>query len=234
MLAIAALAGFLVRQPATILIKVRAGRRPSHDVRPSLAWAAVDLILLGSATAGLVAGGHSRILILAAPGLLVFAWHLWLVHRREDRGQMGIEIVGAGVLALAAPAAYWVCGGSSAGLPWLLWLLCWLQSAASIVLVYFLLSYRKLSALPPMRVRTLDGRRALLYHGFNGILASMLAMAGAVPLWMATAFLLMLLDAIAGVARPPVGRPPTVIGVRQLVASSLFVLLSVVGFLPSW
>ena len=62
----------------------------------------------------------------------------------------------------------------------------------------------------------------------------MLALAGDVPVWMASAFLLMLLDAIAGVARPPVGQPPTVIGVRQLVASSLFVLLSVVGFLPSW
>jgi len=233
-LAVAALAGFLLRQPATILVKVSAGRRPSREFRPALTWAAIDLILLGLATAVLIAGGHARILILAVPGLLVFVWQLWLIRRREDRGQMGIEIVGAGVLALAAPAAYWVCGGSSAGLPWLLWLLCWLQSAASIVLVYFSLSYRKLPALPPMRVRTLDGRRALLYHGFNGLLASVLALAGEVPLWMATAFLLMLLDAIAGVARPPVGRPPTAIGVRQLVASALFVLLSVVGFLPSW
>ena len=233
-LAAAALAGFLLRQPAAILVKVSAGRRPSREFRPALTWAAIDLILLGLATAVLIAGGHARILILAVPGLLVFVWQLWLIRRREDRGQMGIEIVGAGVLALAAPAAYWVCGGSSAGLPWLLWLLCWLQSAASIVLVYFSLSYRKLPALPPMRVRTLDGRRALLYHGFNGLLASVLALAGEVPLWMATAFLLMLLDAIAGVARPPVGRPPTAIGVRQLVASALFVLLSVVGFLPSW
>ncbi|MBF8257225.1 MAG: hypothetical protein HW375_2132, partial [Anaerolineales bacterium] len=129
-LAVAALAGFLLRQPATILVKVSAGRRPSRDrrppreFRPALAWAAVDLILIGLTTAVLVAGGHARILILAVPGLLVFAWHLRLVRRREDRRQMGIEIVGAGVLALAAPAAYLVCGGSSAGLPWLLWLLC--------------------------------------------------------------------------------------------------------------
>ncbi|MBM2843259.1 MAG: hypothetical protein HW404_1096, partial [Anaerolineales bacterium] len=107
-LAVAALAGFLLRQPATILVKVSAGRRPPREFRPALAWAAVDLILLGLTTAVLVAGGHARILILAVPGLLVFAWHLRLVRRREDRRQMGIEIVGAGVLALAAPAAYWV------------------------------------------------------------------------------------------------------------------------------
>ena len=233
MLAIAALAGFLVRQPATILIKVRAGRRPSHDVRPSLAWAAVDLILLGSATAGLVAGGHSRILILAAPGLLVFAWHLWLVHRREDRGQMGIEIVGAGVLALAAPAAYWVCGGSSAGLPWLLWLLCWLQSAASIVLVTLRLGYRKRETAPPFRARAREGWRSLLYHGFNGVLAAALALAGWIPVPMAGGFLLMMLDAVDAIARPPIGVPPTRIGLRQLLASGLFVSLSFVGFL-SW
>jgi hypothetical protein len=48
---------------------------------------------------------------------------------------------------------------------------------------------------------------------------------------MASAFLLMLLDAIAAVARPPIGQPPTRIGVRQLLASSLFVVLCMIGFL---
>jgi hypothetical protein len=144
---------------------------------------------------------------------------------------MGVEVVGAGVLALTAPGAYWVCGGASAGLPWLLWLLCWLQAAASIVLVYFRLGTRKLEAIPLLRDRLEDGRRALAYNGFNAVLAAVLALATAIPELMASAFLLMLLDAIAAVARPPIGQPPTRIGVRQLLASSLFVVLCMIGFL---
>jgi hypothetical protein len=232
-LAAAALAAFLVRQPATIAVKVASGRRPARDLSPALLWVAVDLILLAATAAVLVGRGHAQILVLAVPGALVFAWHLWLVYRREERGQMGIEIVGAGVLALAAPAAYWVCGGASTTLPWLLWLLNWLQSAASIVLVTFRLAYRKLPAMPSARERMRDGRRTLLYHGFNGLLAAALALAGEVPHLMASAFLLMLVDAIAAVARPPLGEPPTKIGLRQLVVSSLFVFLSVAGFLGS-
>jgi hypothetical protein len=112
-----------------------------------------------------------------------------------------------------------------------LWLLCWLQSAASIVLVTFRLSYRKVPTMPPLQERLLAGRRTLLYHGFNGLLASALALAGVIPGLMASAFLLMLLDAIASVARPPLGQLPTKIGVRQLVASSLFVVLSIGGLL---
>ena len=42
-----------------------------------------------------------------------------------------------GVLALAAPASYTVAGGSSTLLAGLLWVLCWLQSAGSVLLVFF-------------------------------------------------------------------------------------------------
>jgi hypothetical protein len=231
LLAVAALAGFLLRQPATILAKIRAGRRDRREFGPAALWSALYLAVLGLATAALVARGHGVILLLAAPGVAVFAWHLWLIGRREERGQMGVEIVGAGVLALAAPAAYWVADGMSRSLPWLLWLLCWLQSAASIVLVYFRLAHRRLEALPSLDERLRDGRRALAYNGFNAVLASALALAGALPPLVASAFLLMLLDTIGAVARPPLGHPPSRIGVRQLAASILFVALCVVGFL---
>jgi hypothetical protein len=229
--AAAAFAGFLLRQPVTILVKIRSGRRPAHDLRPALVWAIIDSVIVAVAATALVRNGHARVLVLAVPGLLVFAWNLWLVSRREERGQMGVEVVGAGVLALTAPGAYWVCGGASAGLPWLLWLLCWLQAAASIVLVYFRLGTRKLEAIPLLRDRLEDGRRALAYNGFNAVLAAALALAAVIPELMASAFLLMLLDAIAAVARPPIGQPPTRIGVRQLLASSLFVVLCMIGFL---
>lgn len=231
LLAAAALSAFLLRQPATILVKALSGRRPRGDVRPAAAWLVADGIVLAVLTWALVARGHGRILILAIPGAAVFAWHLFLVSRREERGQMGVEVVGAGTLALAAPGAYWVAGGVAGALPWILWLLCWLQSAASIVLVYFRLGTRKLPEAPPLREGLRLAARALLYHGFNLAVACGLAVTGLVPWAMAVAFALMLADSVESVLRPPVGVAPTRIGLRQLGASSLFVALSVSGFL---
>jgi hypothetical protein len=230
-LALAALAAFLLRQPASILVKVRAGRRPRQDLRPAAIWAAIDLAALLAVTAALLALGHGRILVLAVPGALVFAWHLALIARREERGQMGIELAGAGVLALTAPAAYWVAGGGELLLPWLLWSLCWLQAAASIVLVYHRLGGRRQAraATGPRRLR--QAWRPLAYHIFNVALAALFWLSRAIPGVMALAFGLMLLDAVDGILRPPLGLPPSRIGVRQLLASALFIALSAAGLL---
>lgn len=233
LLAATALAAFLLRQPATILVKAISGRRPKHDLRPAAAWLLLVSAFLGALTLALIGRGHAQILVLAVPGALVFAWHLFLVSRRAERGQMGVEVVGAGTLALAAPAAYWVAGGADDALPWILWLLCWLQSAASIVLVFFRLGVRKASDAPPSREGLRLGARSLLYHGFNLAVATGLAVAGWIPASMALGFGLMLVDAVESALHPPVGLAPTRIGIRQLAASSLFVFLSIVGFVPA-
>lgn len=231
LLTFAVLAGFLLRQPSTIAVKVLIGRRPRNDLGPALVWIAVDSVALLALTVGLAALGHARILVLAVPGVAVFGWHLFLISRREERGQMGIELVGAGVLALAAPAAYWVAGGSRDSLAWALWLLCWLQSAASIVLVYLRLEQRRLPAAPPLRLNLRRAARAMAYHAFNLILSLGLAAVGLVHWGFAWGFLLMALDLAQGVASPPVGHKPTRIGVRQLAASTAFTALAAAGFL---
>jgi hypothetical protein len=156
--AAAAFAGFLLRQPVTILVKIRSGRRPAHDLRPALVWAIIDSVIVAVAATALVRNGHARVLVLAVPGLLVFAWNLWLVSRREERGQMGVEVVGAGVLALTAPGAYWVCGGASAGLPWLLGCAGSRRRPRSCRLLG--LGYRKLEAIPRCAIawKTAAGR----------------------------------------------------------------------------
>jgi hypothetical protein len=179
----------------------------------------------------LVYRGHLRLLWLVAPGLAVFAWHLWLISRRQERGRMGIELVGSGVLALAAPAAYWLSGGDRTGEGWLLWGIAWLQSAASIVFVYLRLRQRRLDKVPSPPERWRMGVRALLYHFFNLLLAALLAALRWVPIGVPFAFLLMLLDALDGVARPAVGTKPVSIGLRQLASSSLFVLVVVLSYL---
>jgi len=227
---IAALAVFLLRQPTAIAVKALSGRRARDDLRPAAIWAAAYLAVAALTIAVLLARGHHQLVWLAVPGALVFGWHLWLISRRQDRGQMGIELVGSGVLALAAPAAYWVCNGASAADPWLLWGLTWLQSAASIVYVYQRLMQRRLTEMPPPGERWRMGTRTLVYHAFNVVVSTGLTLAGQVPMLVPVAFTLMLLDAGEGTAHPPVGARPARIGVRQLVASIVFFALVALAY----
>lgn len=228
---IAALAVFLLRQPAAIAVKALSGRRARADLPPATVWASAYAAIAALAIALLLARGHHQLVWLAIPGAAVFGWHLWLISRRQDRGQMGIELVGAGVLALAAPAAYWICGGTSVPLPWLLWVLTWLQSAASIVYVYQRLAQRRLADWPATAERWRMGWRTLAYHGFNVALSTGLALARRVPALVPVAFMLMLFDALEGTAHPPVGARPARIGVRQLIASITFVAVMAIAYL---
>jgi hypothetical protein len=226
----AALLAFLSRQPTTLLVKVISNRRTSKDLRPSLFWMVLYGALALAITATLVQLGYSRLLLLAIPGIPVFLWQLWLVRIREERGQQGIELVGSGVLAMAAPAAYWVAGGGDPVEAWVLWGLSWLQSAASIVYVYLRLRQRKLDEAPQQGERWRMGSRTLVYHSFNFILSVVLGLMRVAPLGISLAFGLVLLDAIEGVARPPVGLKPTAIGLRQLGFSSLFFVVMSVAY----
>ncbi len=230
LLGLAALAVFLLRQPAAIGVKALSGRRPRADLPPALFWAVFDLIVCVLALGALVRAGHGRLLFLAVPGFLVFAWHLWLVKNRGERGQLGAQLVGAGVLALAAPAAYWVSSGESDIEAWLLWGLTWLQSAASIVYVYLRLEQRRMTQVPVAITRWRMGARALAYHVFNVAFSLGLAAAGRVPWLVPVAFGAMLLDSLEGIAHPPVGARPTAIGFRQLGASIAFVALMVLAY----
>ena len=229
-LILAGFAAFLLRQPAAFWVKILSGRRPRRELPPTLFWLAVYTLLLVLAVVILVWRGHQEILVLAIPGVVVFIWHLWLIARRSERGQRGIELVGSGVLALAAPAAYWVSGGLDPILPWILWMICWLQSAASIVNVYNRLELRVLDQPPSSPLGRQSNRRSLLYHSFNSILSLILVAMGWIPWLTGFGFLLMLADAIDTVIRPPLGASPRAIGFRQLAASIVFVIVVALGF----
>lgn len=229
-LLLAVAAAFFLRQPAAIAVKALSGRRPQSDLAPALFWASAYALVVLLAVLALVRSGNAQILWLAIPGVVVFAWHMWLVSRREERGQRGVELVAAGVLALAAPAAYWVAGGPGALDAWLLWLLTWLQSAASIVFVYLRLAQRRLPAMPAPGERWRMGARTLAYHVFNLAVAAGLSAFGRVPILVPIAFALMLADALEGVSRPPVGARPTAIGLRQLGSSALFAAVMIAAY----
>ena len=142
-LIVAAMAAFLIRQPLTIAIKVYSGRRSKGDLSTAQFWMMVYGVIALLAILGLTLNGFAYVLYLAIPGVPVFAWHLWLVSRREERRQAGIEIVATGVLALAAPATYWVGIGHYDPTGWWLWILTWMQTAASIVYAYLRLEQRE-------------------------------------------------------------------------------------------
>lgn len=231
LLAAAALTVFLLRQSATILVKALSGRRSRRDLLPAAIWMAFYGTAALAFAWTLVALGHGRILALALPGFMVFAWHLHLIRQRAERGQRGIELVGAGVLSLTAPAAYWITGGRDDVLAWILWGMTWLQAAASIVNVYLRLAYRRLSERPPMPERWRRGARNLLYHVFNLAAAILLSALGYLPRLLVLGYGLMLADALEGVLRPPVEERPTRIGVRQLISSIAFVLVAALGFI---
>ncbi len=251
LLVIAAMAAFLLRQPVAILVKVLSSRRPKADQVPALFWVGLYTFISLAALAGLLFESYFFLLYLAVPGILVFAWHLWLVSRRAERRQAGVEIIATGVLSLAAPAAYWVGLGDYEPQGWWLWLLVWLQSAASIVYAYLRLEQREMgkyneeivplrgislrstspgraNLAPTSRNGMLMGRRALLYTSFNVFFSLSVGMAGILPRFIFLSFLLQWLETIWGITHPAAGWKPARIGVRQLIVSTLWTILFVI------
>lgn len=229
-LILAALAAFLIRQPVTMAVKAHTGRRARRDLPAAYFWSAVYGALGLLALAGLVLQGFGYLLYLALPGIPVFIWHLYLISQRAERRQMGIEMVGSGVLALAAPAALWVGLERPDPMGWLLFGLVWLQSAASIVYAYLRLAQRALPVLPDVPARLQMGRRALLYTSFNLLAVAALSSSGILPPLLPLPYALQWLETLRGVLKPALGVKPTAIGIRQLIVSTLFTLL----FILTW
>jgi hypothetical protein len=229
-LTIAALAAFLIRQPVTIVIKVASRRRSKRDLPPALFWIGIYSFIGAVSILGLILLGFGYVLYLALPGLPVFAWHLYLVSRRAERRQAGVEIVGSGVLALSATAAYWVGMGYTDPIGWWLFFLTWFQSAASIVYAYLRLQQRDLDIKPDITIRLLMGKRALLYTSFNIVVVTILSLMNFLPPLVFIPYSIQWLETIFGTLNPAVHVKPTRIGVRQLIVSTIFTI----AFIITW
>ena len=230
---LAALGAFLARQPASILIKALAGRRPRRDAKPALWFLLAYGLMSAVGLVGLLLRGQTFLLYLAVPGVIVFAWHLWLLARRRERRQMGVELVGVGVLALSAPAAVWVAQGRYLPEYWWLWVLLWFEQAAAIVYTYLRLEQRQWPAVPRRTERLRAGARALAYAGFNLLSVYALGRWGLIPQRVYWAFVLQGLEVLWGVLRPAVKQRPTAIGLRQGWITVLFTVLFIWGWCSS-
>lgn len=233
-LAAAAMAAFLLRQPMAQIVKVYAGRRPRRDLPAAFFWAGLYALIGLGCVAGLVALGYGYLLYLAIPGAPVFAWHLWLVSRKAERRQIGVELVATGVLSLGATAGYWMGRGQPDPLGWVLWALLWFQSAASIVHAYMRLEQRDMQHLTPAFERVKQAgsltQRAWLYTTFNAAAVLVFSLARALPAWLFVPYFLQWIETVYTTFKPAIGVKPTVIGFRQLIVSTLFTVL----FIAAW
>jgi hypothetical protein len=236
LLVAAALAAFLARQPVTMMVKAFSGRRPKSELNAAGFWLAI-YGLLGLVSAGALAVlGYGFIVRLALPAVPVFVWHLWLVSRRAERRKAAVEMAGAGVLALAAPAAYWVGLGQYDPTGWLLWGLCWMQVAGTILYAYLRLEQRVMRRAPAPAERLVApgslvlARATIVYHLAALLIATGLSVTAWVPAWVPAAFLIQPLELAWGILHPAVGVKPKAIGIRQLIVSIIFTL----AFIIAW
>ena len=227
-LVIAAVVAFLIRQPITMAVKAYAGRRPRTELSASAFWIAVYGFILLLALIGLIRAGFIYILLLAVPVAPVFAWHLWLVSRREERRQVNVEILATGVLALAAPAAYWVGISHYDASGWWLWFLTWFQSAASIVYTYLRLAQREWKEVPPRAELWKTGWRAFACTTFNLVASMVFGLFSVLPHLIFIPYLVQWSETLWGIFHPAVRWKPVQIGMRQLVVSVLWTILFIV------
>ncbi len=242
----AAIGAFLLRQPVSIAVKSYSGRRSRADLPAARFWMLVYGTLIVLALAGLITAGYAYVLLLAVPGLPVFAWHLWLVKKRAERRQAGVEILASGALALAAPAAFWIGLGEYHPLGWALWLGVWLQSAASIVYAYLRLEQREMPIAqkqpqkgepvtgPERSALWRMGQRAFAYTSFNLALALVLSGASILPRWLFVPYLLQWAETLWGIFHPAIGWKAVKIGLRQLLISALWTVLFIITWSLPW
>ena len=229
-LVVAALAGFLLRQPVTVAIKVASGRRPRQELPAAAFWIAIYAGVGLLHVAGLTIRGFSYILYLPLLGVPVFAWYLYLVARHRERRQIVIELAATAVLSLSATAGFWIAQGRPSAMGWFLAFLVWLQTAASIVHVYLKLQQREWKPRMDSRHRWSAALPSVALSSVNLLLVAALCAAGFLSSWLFLAFVPQWLAALQGVHQPARTLRPTDIGLRQLVISAVFILL----FLLSW
>lgn len=230
LLMMGALAAFMMRQPITIMVKILSKRRPRSEMSAALVWigiyGAIGLISL----IGLILMGYLPLLYLAIPALPVYGWQLWLVSKRSERRQPVVEILGCGVLGLIAPAAYWVGIGFYDSMGWLLWGLVWLQAVVSIYYAYLRLEQRSWKEVPPVRERWQAGRILILSATAVMLLVGFMSIIHLVPSLLPLAYAIQWSETIYGTFKPAVKVKPTIIGLRQLIVSSLFTIV----FILTW
>jgi hypothetical protein len=171
------LAGFLIRQPASIAIRAQAGRARKSDGPLALAWT----LFLGGLSllclAGLLALGRSDLFWLLIPMAVIFIIYLLASRqRRASTRSLWMEVAGAAGLAAMAPTAYVAASGTLDSTAWTLWALMAGQNILGVLYVRL--------RIGDTHQRPRDVRPILWGHGVTLAGVGAAASAGMVP-WLA-------------------------------------------------
>lgn len=173
---LAALALFLMRQPATIWLRIRQSRGRKSD-EPLVARLTVGLALTAAAClVGLLWLGIWDILWLAVPvSLLLLAYVAIATRRQTATRTVWLELVGAVGLALTAPAAMIAASEHIYNGVWWLWLLMALQNSLGVFYVRLRLAdtHRKPAARSPQLWAHLVGSGLVILLALSGRLPAL-------------------------------------------------------------
>ena len=191
---IGGLAFFLLRQPATVWLRVRQGRGRQSDGPLALRLLLLLIILLLLCGIGLLLLDRLIMLWLLLPFVTLMAFYLLASRSRQTTRSLKMELVGAAGLALMAPATMLAAVGRIDLTVWLLWGLL----AAQNVLGVFYVRQR----IADTHKRPFNKKPLLWSHLSGMILVGGTAVAGLIP-WLAVVpFVGLLLRAVWASQQP--------------------------------
>ena len=174
---IGGMAGFLIRQPASIAMRARTGRGRKSDGPLALTWTLFLSTVALLCLVGLVALGQGDLFWLLIPMAVIFVFYLGASRqRRASTRTLWMEVAGAAGLAAMAPTAYVAASGALDETAWALWALMAGQNVLGVLYVRL--------RIGDTHQRPRDIRPILWGHGvvLVGVIAA--AFAGIVP-WLA-------------------------------------------------
>lgn len=173
------LAGFLMRQPATIALRARTGRGRKADGGPAIAWTIILGVIALASLAGLLITDRLDLLWLLIPLAVILGLYLLASRQRQASVRsLWMELVGALGLATTAPAAYIAAAGHLDGTAWALWALMAAQNGLGVLYVRL--------RIADTRGRKVRRMPTVWAHGLILLGAAVAATVGAIP-WLAVA-----------------------------------------------
>jgi hypothetical protein len=218
------LAGFLMRQPATVAMRARAGRGRKADGGPATAWTLLLGAIVLASLAGLLLVDRLDLLWLLLPLALVLVFYLLASRQRQASVRsLSMELAGAVGLATSAPAAYIAATGHLTDTAWVLWALMAAQNGLGVMYVRL--------RIADTRGRAVKRRPMVWVHGLLLLAAAIAAILAIIPWPAVIPFAAFLARAIWAAARV---RPVANIkrfGFSEIAAEVLGGLLVAAGWL---
>ncbi len=218
-----ALAGFLIRQPLGTLGRIGRGRGRRAGTRLAVVWVAILGVVAALTGVGLLALGREALIVMLGPAAVVLGLVVVIQLVVGPRG-LGLELIGALGLALAAPGAY---GALSEGLDRLA-VVGWGIGAAHSVLAVLYVRLR-IDTLHD-RVSTISRVGVALAHVVGFGVAVVAGLAGWLPLLVALPFGWLLLRALWVSWRLPPLEDVRRFGFTEMGLSLVLVVLVVVAY----